>query len=197
MAEELNPQGTQNAGAESQQEQSGKSYTQEQINSMMASEKRTARQALLKELGFEVGDDKSYRDTLASIKQTLDANKTQAQKDAEARKLAESSLATAQANAKLLETKIAALSAGVQPDSLDDVIALASTKVNGATTIDRVLEDLKAKYPVFFGGAGGSSTGGTGVGTNPPKKPQGGEGMGKRLAQMNKGAGKSTYFKNS
>ena len=46
----------------------GKSYTQEQLNSMMANEKRTARQALLKELGFDVKDDKGFQDTLADIK---------------------------------------------------------------------------------------------------------------------------------
>ena len=56
----------------------GKSYTQEQINNMMANEKRTARQALLKELGFDIKDDQNYKDAIKNIKATLDASKTRA-----------------------------------------------------------------------------------------------------------------------
>ena len=68
-----NQQGNQNN--QGGQGSEGKTYTQEQINSMMAAEKRTARNALLKELGFEGIKDENYKDTVAGIKKTLDAVK--------------------------------------------------------------------------------------------------------------------------
>lgn len=176
---------------------SGKSYTQEQLNAMMATEKRTARQALLKELGFTVEDDKSFKDTMAGIKQTLDASKTQAQKDAEARKMAEEAKAAAEAKANQLTMKVSLLSAGVQAQYLDDVITIASSKVNETNPIEKVIEDLKQRYPMFFSVSSASSSG-TGSGNNPPKKNQpGAESLGKQLAQVNKQVHKSTYFKNT
>ena len=175
-----------------------KAYTQEQINSMMAAEKRTARQALLKELGFTVEDDKSYTETMKDIKQTLDANKTQAEKDAEARKLAESNLAAAEAKAQQLSLKVSLLSSGVQASYLDDVITIASSKVSETTPIEKVIEELKQKYPMFFTESAPSAPKGTGSGNNPPKKTGNpGDSMGKRLAQLNKNTQKSTYFKNT
>ena len=174
---------------------SGKTYTQEQIKSMMANEKRTARQALLKELGFDIKDDKSFTDTMANIKKTLDAGKTQQQLDAEARKAAEDALKTAEGKAQQLEMKVAALAAGVKADCLDDVITLAANKVTETETIDKVLQSIKTKYPTFFGE---SNPDGTGSGANPAKKGNNkGEGMGARLAKAHKSnPGKSSYFKN-
>lgn len=175
----------------------GKSYTQEQLNTMMANEKRTARQALLKELGFDIKDDKSYKDTIKNIKATLDAGKTQAQLDAEAKAAAETAKAEAEAKANKLEMKVAALSAGVKPDCLSDAIALAQSKVSDTVTVEQALADLKTKYPVFFNGTDEESSG-TGNSTNPPRRTGGkpSDGLGKRLAQSGKNTTKSTYFKN-
>ena len=189
----------QNPGSTQSQENSagGKSYTQEQLNAMMAAEKRTARQAILKELGFTVEDDKSFKDTMAGIKKTLDADKTQAQKDAEARKLAEENLAAAEAKANQLNMKVSLLSAGVQTQYLDDVITIAVSKVTESNPIEKVIEDLKQRYPMFFSGSSAPASG-TGSGNNPPKKPnQGTDSLGKKLAQVNKQVHKSTYFKNT
>lgn len=178
-----------------QNQQDSKQYTQEDINRMMAREKRTARQALLKELGYDPKDEKSFNDTLAEIKKNLDAGKSQQQLDTEARKLAETKLADEQAKTARLELKVAALAAGVKAEALDDVITLALSKIDDSNTIDKVLKEFKTKYPAFFG----ESTEGKGTGspTNPPRK--GGntqDGMGKRLAQTNKSTAKSSYFKN-
>ena len=189
----------QNSGSTQSQETpaGGKSYTQEQLNAMMAAEKRTARQALLKELGFTVEDDKSFKDTMAGIKKTLDADKTQAQKDAEARKLAEDNLAAAEARANQLNMKVSLLSAGVQAQYLDDAITIAASKVTESNPIEKVVEDLKQRYPMFFSGSS-SSASGTGSGHNPPRKnTQGTDSLGKKLAQVNKQVHKSTYFKNT
>lgn len=191
-------EGAQNQGQNDQQNQqqdqdTGKSYTQAQINSMMANEKRTARQALLKELGFDVKDDQSFTDTIKGIKKTLDAGKTQQQLDQEAKNKAEGEAKDANARAALAEMKVSALTAGVQPEHLDDMIVLAQAKITAGKTVEQAFADLKQSYPTVFGT---ELSGGTGTHTNPPKKGSEGENRGARLAKANKTSVKSTYFKN-
>lgn len=196
---EANPETTPAPAASTQTntEPAEKTYTQSQLNSMMANEKRTARQALLKELGFESVDDKSYKDTVKNIKATLDAGKTQAQLDAEARANAETAKADAEARAARLEMKVAALAHGVNPDFLEDVITLAQSKVTDDVTVEAVLTEFKTKYPSFFSPMGEPASAGTGSSNNPPRKTQAGsDSLGKRLAKTGKTTAKSSYFKN-
>ena len=186
-------QNQQNQQQQAQQQESGKTYTQAQINSMMANEKRTARQALLKELGFEVGDDQSYQTTVANIKKTLDAGKTQQQLDQEAKTKAEGEAKDANARAALAEMKVSALTAGVKPDRLDDMIILAQAKIAGGQKANQAFADLKKNYPDAFGV---ESSGGTGSHVNPANKTgNDGENRGTRLAKQNKTSVKSSYFK--
>lgn len=183
----------QNQQQQQQQNQEGKSYTQAQLNTMMANEKRTARQALLKELGFDVKDDKSFSDTIKGIKQTLDAGKTQQQLDNEAKTKAENDAKDATARAEQAEMKVSALTAGVNPQRLDDMIILAQAKIAKGQTADQAFADLKKSYPDAFGV---ESSGGTGNHVNPARKTdEGGENRGTRLAKQNKPSVKSSYFK--
>ena len=178
---------------QNQQQNQGTNYTQAQINSMMANEKRTARQALLKELGFEVADDQSYQTTIANIKKTLDAGKTQQQLDQEAKNKAEGEAKDANARAALAEMKVSALTAGVIPDRLDDMIILAQAKIAGGQKAEQAFADLKKSYPSAFGV---ESSGGTGSHVNPANKNgNDGENRGTRLAKQNKTSVKSSYFK--
>lgn len=178
---------------QNQQQEQGKSYTQTQLNSMMANEKRTARNALLKELGFDVSDDKSYQDTVANIKKTLDAGKTQQQLDQEAKTKAEGEAKTANERAALAEMKVSALTAGVNPQRLDDMIILAQAKIAAGKTADQAFADLKKDYPEAFGV---ESSGGTGTHVNPADKGgKDGENRGARLAKQHKTSVKSSYFK--
>lgn len=188
-----NQQGTQNNQQQNTQQQ-GTQYTQEQINTMMANEKRTARQALLKSLGIELKEGEKYEDAINRVKGTLDAGKTQAQLDAEAKTKAEGERDEANKKVSDLETKVAALSAGAKPESLDDVITLAQAKVSSGKTIEDALKELKEKYPVLFGES--DKNNGTGNSTNPPRKGANTEGLGQRLAKNSKHSIKSTYFKN-
>lgn len=173
---------------------SDKTYTQEQLNAMMANEKRTARQAILRELGVELKDEKDYKTMVGELKKTLDAGKTQAQLDAEAKTAAETAKLAAEARAQAAEYKITALTKRVNPEAMEDVIALAMPKVTDTKSFEMVLDELKAKYPQFF------EDGETGTGShlNPPRKSTGpNEGLGTRLAKQTKQAPiKSAYFKN-
>ena len=172
-----------------------KTFTQEQVNSMMAAEKRSGRLALLKELGYEVKDGAKASDVIAQVKGILDSGKTQQQKDQEAREKAEGDLSAEQAKSKQLQAKIDAMTAGVKPDYVDDAIALLSPRVTDQKPLSKLLEESKEKYPNWFGEAEGSK--GTGGSTNPPRgKGTNTDGLGKRLAQANKPATKSSFFKN-
>ena len=172
-----------------------KTFTQEQVNGMMAAEKRSGRLALLKELGYEVKDGAKASDVIAQVKGILDSGKTQQQKDQEAREKAEGDLSAEQAKSKQLQAKIDAMTAGVKPDYVDDAIALLSPRVTDQKSLSKLLEESKEKYPNWFGESEGSK--GTGGPTNPPRGKGGNtEGLGKRLAQTGKPAAKSSFFKN-
>lgn len=172
-----------------------KTFTQEQVNGMMAAEKRSGRLALLKELGYEVKEGVKASDVIATVKGILDSGKTQQQKDQEAREKAEGDLTAEQTKSKQLQAKIDAMTAGVKPDYVDDAIALLSPRVTDQKPLSKLLEESKEKYPNWFGEAEGSK--GTGGSTNPPRgKGANTEGLGKRLAQANKPAAKSSFFKN-
>lgn len=172
-----------------------KTFTQEQVNGMMAAEKRSGRLALLKELGYEVKDGAKASDVIAQVKGILDSGKTQQQRDQEAREKAEGDLSAEQAKSKQLQAKIDAMTAGVKPEYVDDAIALLSPRVTDQKPLSKLLEESKEKYPNWFGEAEGSK--GTGGSTNPPRgKGSNTEGLGKRLAQTNKPAAKSSFFKN-
>lgn len=174
----------------------GKTFTQEQVNAMMANEKRTARNALLKELGYEVKDGAKAADVVATVKGILDQGKTQQQLDKEAKDNAESAKAAAETKANNLQAQVDAMKAGVKPDYVDDAINLLLPRVTEDKPLTKLLEEYKTKYPNWFGESGGSN--GTGGSTNPARN-KGGDigGMGKRLAQTNQPAqSKSNYFKN-
>lgn len=171
----------------------GKTFTQEQVNTMMANEKRTARSALLKELGYEVKEGAKVADIVATVKGILDQGKTQQQLDKEAKDKAEADKTAAESKATNLQAQVDVMKAGVKPEYVDDAIAMLMPKVTEEKPLSKLLEEYKTKYPAWF--AEGSSSG-TGGATNPARKGGNTEGMGKRLAQTNKPSAKSSYFKN-
>lgn len=191
-----NGEGEGASGQEGQNDQSSaKTFTQEDVTRLMANEKRTARSALLKELGYEVKDGK-FSDTIADIKKVLDAGKTQQQLDQEARTAAENDLAAERSKTSALQARVDVMTAGVKPEYVSDAIAMLAPQVTEQKPLSKLLEEYKTKYPVWFGESGGSQ--GTGGAVNPPRG-KGGDlnGMGKRLAQSNKhnAPAKSAYFK--
>lgn len=184
-------------GSETQDPGAGgaKSFTQEEVNRMMANEKRSARSALLKELGYEVKDGK-YADTVTTIKTILDAGKSQQQKDQEAKAAAETALTEERSRVSRLQARVDIMAAGVKPAFVDDAITMLLPQVTEEKTLSKLLEEYKTKYPAWFGESSNGSKG-TGNPNNPPKGNGGkdtGE-FGKRLAQANKPQSKSSYFK--
>lgn len=173
--------------------QGTKTFTQEQVNAMMANEKRQARNAILKELGYEVKDG-DYQTPVKAIKGILDQGKTEQQLDKEARTKAEGDLTAEKTRANNLQAQLDAMKAGVKADYVEDAIALLSPRVTEEKPLSKLLEESKTKYPNWFGESGGSN--GTGGSTNPARNKGGNAGeMGKRLAQANATQTKSSFFK--
>ena len=171
-----------------------KTFTQEDVNRMMANEKRTARSALLKELGYEVKDGK-ITETIATVKGILDSGKTQQQLDQEARTTAENNLAAEKSKTSALQARVDVMTAGLKPEFVDDAIAMLLPQVTEQKPLSKLLEEYKTKYPAWYGESSGS--GGTGNSTKNGRNTGGTQsGLGKRLAESNKSAAKSSYFKN-
>ena len=161
---------------------------------MMANEKRSARSALLKELGYEVKDGK-YAETVATVKGILDQGKTQQQLDQEARTTAETNLAEERSKNSALQARVDVMTAGVKPEFVADAIAMLLPQVTEQKPLSKLLEEYKTKYPAWYGESSGS--GGTGNSTKNGRNTGGTQsGLGKRLAESNKSAAKSSYFKN-
>lgn len=180
--------------------QSGKTFTQEEVNRLMKAEKESAKKALLKELGVE--DAKSAKEGLAKYKEILEKDKTETQKAQDTANAAEKAKQEAEKRAILAEAKVEVLSAGCKPEYLEDVITLALKKVSDDKDLSTVVKEMKedSKYVAFFGESGsGSGDKGTGGGSGFRKKgdPEKKGNLGSRLgAQVVNNTAKNPYFNN-
>lgn len=187
-------EGSQQDGDGGSDSQQSKTFTQEDVNKMMAKEKRQGRNSVYNELGIDPNDKKAI-----ALIQALVAS----QKDeGDGQQGAESSAAVDEANQRALvaEAKAEAMMQGILPKYVDDAVALALPKVDDDNDLKSVLKDLKAKYPVWCEPDEGSSNvgkRGTGSsisssGSNNGKKQ---ESIGARLAASRKaGKPKQSYW---
>lgn len=180
--------------------QSGKTFTQEDVNRLLKAEKESAKKSLLKELGVE--DAKSAKEGLAKYKEILDKDKTAAEKAGEDLAAETKAKQEAEKRALLAEAKVEVLSAGCKPEYLEDVITLAMTKVSDDKDLAAVVKEMKegSKYSAFFGefddGSGDKGTGG-GSGFKKKQEPDKKGGLGSRLgAQATANNSKNPYFNN-
>ncbi len=189
-----------NPGEQSTGNQSGKTFTQEDVNALLKKEKESAKKALLKELGVE--DAKSAKEGLVKYKEILDKDKTAAEKAGEDLAAETKAKQEAEKRALLAEAKVEVLSAGCKPEYLEDVITLALRKVSDDKDLTTVVKEMKeeSKYSAFFGesdsGSGDKGTGG-GAGF---KRKEGSDkkgDLGSRLgAQVVNNTAKNPYFNN-
>lgn len=169
-----------------------KTFTQEEVNRMLANEKRQGRQAALKALGLDPND----KDAEKKAKAILDTQKTQAEKDAEALTTEKNARAEAEAKALAAERKLAVLTTGCKAEFVEEVFALASAKVNDSTDFEAALKAVKEKCPAFFEGESDPGTGG-GQGHRRKKTETKSGALGSRLAQSVVSANpkENPYFK--
>ena len=183
-------QSSQNTGG--QQE---KTFTQAEVNAMMAKEKEQGRKSILKELGME--DVKNAKEGLENYKKYLESQKTDLEKAQDAAREAEKSRKALEAQMELSNQKFLALAAGCPAGKIDDVCVLARTRMSDNVTFEQALEQVKQGYPDMFTEQQNSSQNkGTGSNANPQNKgsAQNNGGLGQRLAALHKSENKNPYF---
>lgn len=177
------------SGAESASE---KTFTQAEVSRMMTKEKQQGRSAAYKELGIDPSDT----NMVSMFKAFIEAQKTSEQKANEQKAENDAKLAQAMEKARVAEAKATALKLGVKSEYVDDVVALAITKVTDDNDVDAIINDFKSKYTFWFADSsdddGENSVGKKGTGSSVSGKRSSSKGsdsvkgIGKRLAAARK-----------
>lgn len=176
-------------------EKKEKTFTQSQVSAMMTKEKNEGKRSILNSLGFKTEDEAKKAINLYNA--LVNSQKTEEEKSKEDVNKANDDKNQALSRAEAAENKLTCFEAGVDKDSIDDVLAIARTKVSDSKTLSDVLDDMKkeTRYASFFK----STNSGSGTGSNP--KHTGGSGSenpgdyGKQLALGNSTAKKDTGSK--
>lgn len=146
----------QNAGSDNNAGSSGsdnnggsvaKTFTQEQVNAMMAREKQQGAASVYNKLGIDPTDDAAVR----MFKAFIESQKTEADKQKEQNDAQQAKIVAAEERARIAEAKAEAMKLGAKPECVDDVVALALTKVTENTDAKSVIEEFKSKYKFWFG----------------------------------------------
>lgn len=182
-------------GGESQKE---KTFTQSEVNKMMAREKKQGRRSVLKDLGFS--NEEEAKKAYSLLNALMDSQKSEGEKNNETNKKLEDEKSEAEKRAELAEAKLTCLENGVNKDSIEDVLSIAMSKIDEKTELEDVIKNMKKekRYSVFFEESNDSNNDGTGNPTKNTKKKEGSEvgSIGKRLASSYKPAEKkkSSFF---
>ena len=165
-----------------------KTYTQAQVNVMLANEKRQGKQAILRALGIkDVNEGKS------KMQQQQQTNQQQLDEENQAAQLlsnAREAQINAEARAQAAERKLSVLKAGVRPEFVDDVVYIATGKATDAEDFEEVVTAMKETHSFYFmqdNNSNQNNNNGTGGNTNFKKQQQQQEqagALGKRLAEQ-------------
>lgn len=182
-----------------------KTFTQKQVNRMMTKEKREGRKSAITSLGFK--DEDEAKKAASFYQAYIQSQKTDEELNAEEKQNLENGKTSAEKRAEEAEAKLACVMAGVNKESVDDVMAIARARMTEDDTLDDVLAEMKkqAKYSSFFSESNDADDkhkdDGTGQDSGHGSKGKGGAdekkgSYGKRLAESAKPAStkKKTYF---
>lgn len=130
-----------------------KSFTQEEVSAIASKEAKKAKASLLKSLGLNPDefDADSVKEIIAKKKEQDEANKTELEKAKEQMTAKEKAVAEAEKRALKAESKLTAVSLGVDSKKLDDFITLAEAKVTEDVPLDKAMEKVLETYPDFSG----------------------------------------------
>lgn len=124
-----------------------KTFTQEDVNNVVTKEARAAQEKLLKQLGIE--DFDNAKEGMKKFQEWQDAQKTDAEKQAEKLGQLEQTHADVQSENETLKAQISAAKAGVTTDAVEDVVLLANSLVSDEVDIDTAIKQVIEKYPHF------------------------------------------------
>lgn len=126
-----------------------KTFTQEDVNKIAAKEKKSAKEAILKELGIE--DFDNAKDGMKKFKEWQDSQKTEQEKQQEKLNNLSKEKDSLSTENQDLKAQLSAMKKGVLGDSVEDVVALAKQRVSDDVTIDEAIDQIIEKYPHFAG----------------------------------------------
>lgn len=168
-----------------QEEKPESTFTQKDVNSLVAREAKKAQEKLLKQLG--VTDFNTARDGLQKFKEWQDSQKSEQEKLQEELSTTKQTLEQIEAERNDAKDKLSAISLGVDPQKVTDVIVLARTMVNEKTTIDDAIPKVLEKYPIFkVGGNEGQDEQQQQQQQPKPKFSTGEHGRGKQETELDK-----------
>ncbi len=136
-----------------------KTFTQEDVNAIVARESKAAVEKLLKEAGIAPEGD--YKAALKAFREWQDSQKTELEKVTGALSASEKAKAEAEAKANALERQITAMSKGIPADKAEKYIKLAEAYINDKTDFAAALDLALKDFPIAEKGVAGS-------GGNPP-----------------------------
>lgn len=187
--------GNKNSTGSTEGDKKEKTFTQEQVNRMMAKEKNQGRNAVYNELGINPKDTKQ----IEALKAYLESQKTDAQKEAEKQIAADAAIKEAEERVKLAEAKAEAMMLGIKSQFVEDAVTLALSKSDDRD-VKSILSEFKTKYSVWFEDEEGTKPKGTGSslkGTQANKSDDDkgkSQGIGARLAAQRKGNKSKTSY---
>lgn len=123
-------------------------FTQAELNKLLKAEKEKSKAALLKELG--VSDFNTAKDGLAKYLQSVEDSKSDLQKAQEANAQMSEELKEKNGKVAFLQASFDAISCGVNPTVVSDIIPIVLAKVTEENDVKSVIEDMK-KNPAFSG----------------------------------------------
>lgn len=140
-----------------------KMFTQEQVNNMMAKEKHEGKRSVLSALGFKTEEE--AKSAVSLYNALVNSQKSEEEKHKSELDKANEEKTESLKRAEAAENKLACFEAGVNKDSIDDVMAIAVTKITENKDLGKVLSEMKKdnKYAAFFETEKGSD----GTGHNP------------------------------
>lgn len=135
------------SGTGDQQSQEGKTFTQEDVNNLIAKETRKQQEKLLKQLGVE--NFENAKEGMEKFKEWQESQKTEQQKQAERLQELETNYSTISEENTDLKAQISAMKSGVLAESVEDVVTLAKTMVSDDMDMDAAIAKVVEKYPHF------------------------------------------------
>ena len=165
-----------------------KTFTQEELNRIIAKEKEKAAKSVLKNLGFE--DTKTAKAKITELMSLEDESRSDLEKLMQGKEKAEKTLSEKMDKISELETQLSLMQLGVTPTKISEANALIALKLNEDKDMETAIEELKVDFPMLFLGsnnADGNTGTGTGTNGNPPRNPRTVDtftGIGQRLAEQ-------------
>lgn len=130
-----------------QEQKETKTFTQEDVNNLIAKETKAAQEKLLKQAG--VTDFANLKEGMAKFKEWQESQKTEAQKQAEALEQYQKDLEATKAEKELTELKLEAFVAGAKAESIDDVLLLAKARMSDEVSKQDAIKQVLEAYPQF------------------------------------------------